>query len=157
MRSNNFGGREIAIIALLLFIFAAIASNEFLPILFIAAAVYALARMYDNSQRNANNDTRDSVPLRRERAPDVVPSRSASAETVYRHALERYCPSILALSSFAAMKSPRRIARTPYPTTPITCSRSYSFGFRSARQAKSASKSRMPMDRCCSSTKNITS
>ena len=88
MRSNNFGGREIAIIALLLFIFAAIASNEFLPILFIAAAVYALARMYDNSQRNANNDTRDSVPLRRERAPDVVPSRSASAETVYRHALD---------------------------------------------------------------------
>ncbi|MFN8375641.1 MAG: hypothetical protein U0694_22560 [Anaerolineae bacterium] len=91
MRSNNFGGREIAVIALLLFIFAAIASNELIPVLFIAAALYALARMYDNRQRG-NSSSYTEMPRRtslpRERAPEVIPSRSASAETVYRHALD---------------------------------------------------------------------
>ncbi len=88
MNTRNFGAREIVIIGILLFIFTAIASNELIPVLFIAAALYALARMYDNSQRGGSSaSSTRSAPLTRSQ-PDVVPSRSASAETVYRHALD---------------------------------------------------------------------
>jgi hypothetical protein len=91
MNTRNFGGREIAVIGLLLFIFLSIASSELIPVLFIAAALYALARMYD-SQRNSSSDSASRIPRRtpisRERPPEVIPSRSASAETVYRHALD---------------------------------------------------------------------
>jgi hypothetical protein len=91
MRSNNIGGREMAIIALIAIVLGVIA-NELVPILFIAAVLYVLARMYDQRNNTTGSSTINSTsrrtPLVRDRAPEIVPSRSASAETVYRHALD---------------------------------------------------------------------
>ncbi|NWF68987.1 MAG: hypothetical protein HXY40_07870 [Chloroflexi bacterium] len=95
---QNFGLRQIAIIALMLFILASIAGNNLIPVLFIAAGLYALARMYDQrsggfgdsseSERGNYISTRDVRRARRSAPPETVATRSASAETVYRHALE---------------------------------------------------------------------
>src|SRR5262245_23635748 len=91
MPTNNIGGREMAIIALVVLILG-VAANELIPILFVAAVLYVLARMYDqrNHHKSSSSDNAASrrTPFVRDRAPEVVPSRSASAETVYRHALD---------------------------------------------------------------------
>lgn len=43
MRSNNIGGREMAIIALLVVILG-VAANELIPVMFVAAVLYVLGK-----------------------------------------------------------------------------------------------------------------
>jgi hypothetical protein len=130
MRSGqSWGGREVAIIALVLFIIAAAANTNIFPILMLAGAIYALARIYD--QQRAEQNTTTSRQSRRSSRPQYRPpeavTRPVSADTVYRHALDaakaagldpnedlKVLPVDIGLVAFRGSEDP-----TPYRTHPI--------------------------------------